>query len=198
VKNIFKIVTLEDGKSVEIKNFSKANRKELSSFLSAQTLYERIFFWKHKEVEEIIHEFERLVENGDNIIIALCKEKVVGIGYSKRFEEYFHRHIDRFNICIDKSYWGTGLPREIILELVYLSLEAGKERVVIELLPEMKEHKKEIEQLEFEQIAVLPEFFMDEKGSKKDIIIFANHLGNLWKSFEDKIDLQFSPYPMED
>ncbi|MCX7959045.1 MAG: glutamate mutase L [Deltaproteobacteria bacterium] len=117
---------------------------------------------------------------------------------SKRYEEYFFRHLERFYICIDKSFWGTGLTRELISELVYLSLEDGKERVVIELLPDMNEHKKEIEELDFEQIAVLPEFFMDELGSKKDILIFANHLGNLWKSFEENLDLQFRPHIMED
>lgn len=198
MRNIFKIITLENQSKIEIKSFDKEDKRDLIAFITNQNLNEKIFFWMHKDPDVIIKEFEELINNGNNIIVAFCKGKVVGIGFSKKYEEYYFRHIDRFYLHIDKAFWGSGLTRELISELVYLSLEEGKERVIIELLPDMKEYKKELEALEFEQMAVLPNFFMDEKGIKRDIIIYTNHLGNLWKSFEENIDLQFRPHIMED
>jgi hypothetical protein len=198
VKNIFKIVTLANGERIEIKNFSSVDSKELINFLTMQNLYERIFFWMHKDPEEIIKEFEQLASKGNHIILAYNKGRIVGIGLSKKYEEFYFRHMDRYFLCIDKNFWGTGLTKEVIAELVYLSIEDGKENVIIELLPEMKEHKKEIELLDFEQVAILPEFFMDENGKTRDILVFINKLGNLWKNFEEGVDLEFKPRSMED
>ncbi|MGC8926576.1 MAG: GNAT family N-acetyltransferase [Myxococcota bacterium] len=198
MKNIFKIVTLSGGDRIEIKSFNREDKKELISFLSEQNLYERVFFWMHIEPEEIFEEFERLLEKGNNIIVAFNKGRVAGIGFSKKYDEFYLRHMERYYLCIDKGFWGSGLVKEILAELVYLSLEDGKERVVVELLPEMKEHRREIELLEFEQITILPEFFMDNNGVRRDILLFANNLGNLWKGFEEGMDLEFKPRPMED
>lgn len=198
MRSIFKIVTLKDNKRIEIKNYDKKDEKELLRFLADQNLYERIFFWMHSMPEDIVKEFDLLIEKGNYIIIAYYDKRIAGLGLSKGYDEYYLRHIEKFYICVDKAFWGTGLIRELISELVFLSLEDGKEKVIIELLPEMRDHKKEIEELNFEQIAVLPEFFMDDKGAKRDIIVFANDLGNLWKSFEENIDIQFKPLMMED
>ncbi|MCX7943870.1 MAG: hypothetical protein N2746_05115 [Deltaproteobacteria bacterium] len=198
MRNIFKIITLDDLSRIEIKNYNKEDKEEIISFLSNQGVCDRVFFWAHKDAEDVLKEFDLLIEQGNNVIVAFCRGRVVGIGISKKFREYHFRHIERFYICIDRSFWGSGLVRELILELVYLSLEDGREKVIIELLPEMKEYRKEIEGLDFEQIALLPEFFMDELGGKRDILVFANNLGNLWKSFEENIDLQFRPHIMED
>lgn len=198
MKNIFKIITLENGAKIELKSFNIADKKEISTFLETEDLYTRVFLWAHMEVKDIIVEFEKMISNGDNVLIVSSGDRVVGIGVIKRYEEYYFRHLLRFYFCIDKSFWGTGLTRELIEEMVFLSMEEGKEKIIIQLLPDMNDHRREIQDLDFEQVAVLPEFFMDERGMKRDILVFANYTGQLWKSFEEGIDLQFKPHPMED
>lgn len=198
MKNIFKIITLENGSKIELKSFNIADKEGISAFLETENLYERVFLWAHREVKDIIVEFEKMISNGEDVLIANTGNRVVGIGIIKRYEEYYFRHLLRFYFCIDKSFWGTGLAKELIAEMVFLSMEEGKEKIIIQLLPDMNEHRREIQHLDFEQVAVLPEFFMDEKGIKRDILVFANYTGQLWKSFEEGIDLQFKPHPMED
>lgn len=198
MKNIFKIVTLENGSKIELKSFNIADKNEVSAFLESENLYERVFLWKHIEVKDILDEFEKMIHNDEGVIVATNASKVVGLGVIKRYEEYFFRHLLRFYFCIDKSFWGTGLTKELIQEMVFLSMEEGKEKIIIQLLPEMKEHKKEIQGLDFEEIAVLPGFFMDDKGVKRDIFLFANYTGRLWKTLEEGMDLIFCPRPMED
>ncbi len=198
MKNIFKIVTLENGAKIELKSFKNTDRKEVSAFLESENLYERVFLWAHREINDILNEFEQMIHNDENVIVATSGNKVAGIGILKKYDEFYFRHLLRFYFCVDKSFWGTGLTRELISEMVYLCMEEGKEKVIIQLLPEMHDHKREIQQLDFEQVAVLPEFFMDDKGTKRDILVFANYVGQLWKNFEEGIDLQFKPHPMED
>ena len=152
----------------------------------------------HQDYEEVTRELESIVKSGNNVIVAYNNGQVKGIGISMGLKEYYFRHIDRYRISIQRDCIESGLMRELIAELVYLSMEGGKEKIIIELLPEMTEFKKEIQKLEFEQVATLPDFFMDDMGVKKDIIVFSNNISDLWKSFEEGIDLQFKPHIMED
>gem|GEM_PF-2104720 len=198
MKNIFKIVTLENGDRIELKSFSSDDKEHLLDFLGKQNTYERIFLWMHSNNEDIVKEFDSILEDGNNVILAYNNGRIKGIGVSTGFNEYYFRHIEKYRICIQKDYISSGLVREIIAELVYLSMENGKEKIVIELLPEMTEYRREIQKLDFEQIAIMPEFFMDDTGVKKDIILFSNNLTVLWKGFEEGIDLQFKPHIMED
>jgi hypothetical protein len=198
VKNIFKIVTLKNGERIELKSYSHEDKESVLSFLRNQSRDEHIFLWMHQDYEEVTRELESIVKSGNNVIVAYNNGQVKGIGISMGLKEYYFRHIDRYRISIQRDCIESGLMRELIAELVYLSMEGGKEKIIIELLPEMTEFKKEIQKLEFEQVATLPDFFMDDMGVKKDIIVFSNNISDLWKSFEEGIDLQFKPHIMED
>ncbi len=114
-------------------------------------------------------------------ILALSEGDIVGVGVLHPGRFPWVSHVGSIRITVSLQWRRMGLGRILAGELFRSALHAGLEKIVAEVVEDQVDVSLFYNYLGFHTEAHLQDHFLDEKGSKHDILIMSNDLRQLWK-----------------
>jgi GNAT superfamily N-acetyltransferase len=169
-----KTLTLEDGTSVVVRPLESGDEAALLSFFRGVPEDER--YWLREDVSDpqVIHrwmtdlDYDRvlpLIAERDRAIIADATLHRRGFG-ARHF-------LGELRLVVSPAFRGRGLGYSLLAELTEIAQASGLDRLEAEIVSGAQTAAVEaIEQLGFEQVAVLPGHLCGPDGTRHDLALF--------------------------
>ncbi len=169
-----KTLTLEDGTSVVVRPLETGDEAALLSFFGSVPETER--YWLREDVcdPEVIHRW--LADLDYNRVLPLIAERNRAIIADATLHRrgYGARHfLGELRLVVSPAYRGRGLGYSLLAELTDIAQTSGLDRLEAEIVSGAQTAAVEaIEQLGFEQVAVLPDHLIGPDGARHDLALF--------------------------
>lgn len=192
-----KKIMLHDMTEVEVRYFKDSDIEDLLQFYKDLPHEDRMFLKDDVTNKNIFNILIEKIHRGRTVLILARHEgKIVG-------EVALHinlfgwaRHVGELRMVVLRDYVGRGLTRALIKEQVGVAITKNLDKIVFRILDNQKDSKKALEEIGFEQEAVLRRHATDMSGNKHNVIIMSNFVAELWRRFEDMIrDSEFEVIP---
>jgi len=120
-------------------------------------------------------------------VIGHVDGEIIGIATIFRASFGWMRNLGEVRICIAPEFQQKGLSTLLVRELFYQALKMNIYKLQAELMDTQKAAIKAFEHLGFKQEAVLPKHVTDIKGVRRDLVIMALDVEDLWATQEEFI-----------
>jgi GNAT superfamily N-acetyltransferase len=111
-------------------------------------------------------------------LLALSDNQIVADATLHRRGFGARHHIGEVRVVVAPAYRGLGLAYALIAELVEIAAAAGLSRLEAEIVGRAQSGALEaVEQLGFEQAAVIPDHLVGPDGGPHDLVYLVYHLG---------------------
>lgn len=94
------------------------------------------------------------------------------------------RHVGEIRVAVDKEERRKGLGTELAGALVKVATDLGIEKIIVQVVENQVAARRTFEKLGFHKDAILPHHVMDISGMKRDLIIMANDVSQIWAAME--------------
>lgn len=130
-----KKILLKDGQEVYIREAVKEDAKaiiDFYNFVGGETDF--LSFGKNEYVKNI-QDYECLLDNTRNeknsiILLAEMKNKIIGIASICSSPKVRYKHTGEFGIVIEQKYWGLGLGKQIMENIINWAKDNGITRKI--------------------------------------------------------------------
>jgi RimJ/RimL family protein N-acetyltransferase len=192
-----KTITLVDGTSVSLRYFKEGDAEDLLKFYRGLPDEDRMFLKDDVTNRDIFNIFMDKIHTGRSVMILAFHDKKI-VAEATLHMNFFGwtRHVAELRAVILREYSGKGLTRALIREQVGVAITKNLDKIVFRILENQKDSRKALEEVGFEQEAVLRRQAMDLQGNKHNVVIMSNYVSELWRQFEDMItDSEFEVIP---
>jgi L-amino acid N-acyltransferase YncA len=111
----------------------------------------------------------------------------VADGSLERSPEEWKKHVGELRLIVAQPYKRKGLGRLMARELFLLAASAKMEEILVRMMRPQKAARSIFHRLGFRQEVVLPDYVVDLKGEKQDMILMRCDLEALWREMEDSL-----------
>jgi RimJ/RimL family protein N-acetyltransferase len=103
------------------------------------------------------------------------------------------RHVGEIRVAVDRAERRKGLGTELAEALVKAATDLGIEKIIVQVVENQVAARRTFEKLGFHKDAVLPHHVMDTAGIKRDLLIMANDVSQIWAAMEAMVQ-DYSPH----
>jgi len=129
--------------------------------------------------------FLRKVENKEVIsLVAKTGGKVVGEATLYRTLRGWTRHVGEIRVTVAVTFRRKGLATALCSALVKIATDLGIEKIIVQVVENQLAARRIFEKLGFHKEAILPHHVMDVSGMKRDLILLANDVSQIWAAME--------------
>jgi GNAT superfamily N-acetyltransferase len=169
-----KALTLEDGTSVTLRPLEAGDEAALLSFFQSVPESER--YWLREDVSdpEVIHRWVTDLDYDRVLPLVAERDRTIIADGTLHRRGYGARHyLGEVRLVVSPAYRGRGLGYALLAELTEIAQASGLDRLEAEIVSGAQRAAVEaIEQLGFEQAAVLPDHLLGPDGSRHDLALF--------------------------
>jgi RimJ/RimL family protein N-acetyltransferase len=128
------------------------------------------------------------------VVSVLAKKGRIVVGEASLYRTLhgWTRHVGEVRVAVDKSERRKGLATELAAALVKTATDLGIEKIIVQVVENQLGARRIFEKLGFRKDAILPHHVMDLSGQKRDLIVLANDVSQIWAAMEAMIQ-DFSP-----
>jgi RimJ/RimL family protein N-acetyltransferase len=197
VNNEPKSISLIDGTEVEIRFFEDTDSEDLLKFYRDLPHEDRMFLKEDVTNRNIFNILVAKIHRGrTSLILAFHEGRIVGEAALHINLFGWAKDVGEMRAVIRREYSGKGLARALIKEQVAVAITKGLDKIVFRILDNQMDSRKALEEVGFEQEAVLRRHATDLNGNKHNMIIMSNFVAELWRKLEDMIrDTDFEVIP---
>jgi RimJ/RimL family protein N-acetyltransferase len=178
-------VTLRDGTKVTVRPMVAADGPALLAFFRGLPEEDRQFLRDDVTKPEVV---ERFIANlGDDTVLPLVAEhggRIVGDGTLHRTRHGWARHVARIRMVVAREFQRTGLGTALAHQLVRRAVGLGLDKLVAEVVENQVGARRAFEKIGFHQEATLKGHVKDIHGTKRDLLIMANDVSDIWERME--------------
>ena len=168
------ITPLEPGDAVSLLDFYRAMSEEDRRFLRDDVTsadWAECFLLK--------------VERGEIIsLVAKIDDNVVGVGSLYRSLHGWTRHVGEFRMAVRADLRRKGLGVALASALVRVATDLGIEKIIVQVVDGQVGARRVFERLGFHREAVLARHVMDVQGTKRDLVLLASDVSQIWAAME--------------
>ncbi|MDZ7262232.1 MAG: GNAT family N-acetyltransferase [candidate division KSB1 bacterium] len=135
--------------------------------------------------ENVVRRFGRLDYETVFPVLALVKEKIIGIGTIFRAEFGWKRDLGEIRVVVAREYQRKGLGTILTRELFFHAIKPKLFKLQAEMMDTQKSAIAAFERLGFRTEAVLKKHVTDVTGQRRDLIIMTLDIEELWYLMED-------------
>jgi len=117
-------------------------------------------------------------------LVAKANNKVVGEASLYRTQHGWTRHVGEIRVTVAVAWRRRGLATALASALVRIATELGIEKIIVQVVDNQVAARRTFERLGFHRDAILPHHVMDLSGTKRDLIILANDVSQIWAAME--------------
>jgi L-amino acid N-acyltransferase YncA len=165
---------LKDRSVVKIRPLESGDQKKLEEFFARLPLPERRLLKDDVTSPEVIRSWCQNI-NYESVlpILAIDRDRIVGDATLHREKHGWMSHVARVRVSIDPDARGRGLASSLIKELVEIAPRLGVYILDAQVLDEQTGAKKVFEDLDFINVATLPQHALDLNRKPHDLHIYS-------------------------
>jgi len=183
-----RIITLQDGRAIELLMLEVSDCFGLVEFYRTLPEQDREVLKDDVTTKEWADRFLRKVATKEIIcLVAKDGDKVVGEASLYRTLHGWTRHVGEIRLTIARSHRRQGLGLAMAGTLVKIATDIGIEKLIVSMVENQLGTRRTFEKLGFQKEAVLPRQVKDISGTKRDLIIMANDVSQIWAAMESMI-----------
>jgi RimJ/RimL family protein N-acetyltransferase len=178
-------VTLRDGSTVVLTPLQPQCSGALLSFYRALPVEDRLVLKDDVTSGEWAEGFLRKVETKEVIsLVAKAGGKVVGEATLYRSLRGWTRHVGEIRVTVAAAFRRRGLATALASAQVKIATDLGIEKIIVQVVDNQLAARRTFEKLGFHKDAILPHHVMDGAGMKRDLIVLANDVSQIWAAME--------------
>ncbi len=178
-------VTLRDGSTVVLTPLQPQCSGALLSFYRALPVEDRLVLKDDVTSGEWAEGFLHKVETKEVIsLVAKAGGKVVGEATLYRSLRGWTRHVGEIRVTVAAAFRRRGLATALASAQVKIATDLGIEKIIVQVVDNQLGARRTFEKLGFHKDAILPHHVMDGAGMKRDLIILANDVSQIWAAME--------------
>ncbi|MBW2264025.1 MAG: hypothetical protein JRG91_18845 [Deltaproteobacteria bacterium] len=184
------MLTIEAGgdRKVDLAWFQDENRDGLLAFYRSLPKEDRLYLRDDVTNQLLLDRLIEYMHDGRVIMVVARHEgKIVGEATQHFIHHGWTRHVSELRPLLRREFDGYGIFEAMVREHIEIASEQGLDKVIVRLLQIQKERKRKLEQIGFEQEAVLRDHATDLQGKRHNMIIMSNYVSELWRRMEDLI-----------
>jgi len=120
-------------------------------------------------------------------VIGRVNGEIMGIATIFRASFGWMRNLGEVRICIAPEYQKRGLSTLLVKELFFQALKMNIYKLQAELMDTQKAAITAFKHLGFREEAILPKHVTDIKGVRRDLVLMALDVEDLWATQEDYV-----------
>lgn len=187
-------VTLRDGTAITIQPLQQSCANALLSFYRHLPEEDRKVLKDDVTTAEWAEGFLKKVETQEVIsLVAKAGGKVVGETTLYRALRGWTRHVGEMRVAVAAAYRRKGLASALAGAMVKVATDLGIEKIIVQVVDNQTGARRTFEKLGFHKEAVLPHHVMETSGIKRDLIILANDVSQIWAAMETA-NQDFAPH----
>lgn len=178
----------------------KNDEKVVLKLLETQDLKLLVDFFQHIPLEDrmylrndvvradyVMRRFGEINYDLKYPVLALKKDKIIGIGTLFRAEFGWERHLGELRCVVRKEYQRKGLCTILVRELFLRALKTDLYKIQAEIMEEQKSAIAAFKRMGFHQEAVLDKHVTDINGIRRNLVIMSLDIQELWSIMEDYV-----------
>ncbi len=178
-------VTLRDGTIVTITPLLPSCSGQLLAFYRHLPEEDRLVLRDDVTSADWAENFLRRVETKEVVsLVAKLSGRVVGEATLYRSLRGWTRHVGEIRLTVAVNYRHKGLATNLASALVKIATDLGIEKIIVQVVDNQVAARRTFEKLGFHKEAVLPRHVMDLAGKKRDLMILANDVSQIWAAME--------------
>lgn len=190
-------VRLAKGTEVVLRPMTVSDRDRLPAFYRQLPEKERMLLQEDPFASVTGDRWVTNLESGRlTALLAFRGDELVGVAALHRRLFGWTRHVAYMQVFIAPSARRIGLATILIRRAVEVVAQMGLDKVIAEITDAMRAERAILEHVGFKQEAVLKRHALDHRNKHHDILVFSNHVADLWRIMEDLIlDREFEVVP---
>ena len=189
-----KKVRLKDRTEILIRDMMPDDLDLSLAFFQALPEEDRDYLRRDVVQREVVEKRIREIRARDVMrLVAVADDQIVADGSLERSPEEWKKHVGELRLIVAQPYKRKGLGRLMARELFLLAASAKMEEIMVRMMRPQKAARSIFHRLGFHQEVVLPDYVVDLKGEKQDMIIMRCNLDDLWHDME--VLVEFSDFP---
>jgi RimJ/RimL family protein N-acetyltransferase len=186
-------VTLRDGTVVLFRPMQPDDGPALLEFFRSLPEQDRLFLREDVTKEEVVDRFVRHLDYDAVLpLIAEYEGRVVGDGTLHRDRHGWAAHVGEIRVVVAPEFQRRGLGTAIARLLVRQATSLGLDKLVAEVVDNQVGAKRAFGKLGFYPEAVLKGQVKDIHGTRRDLVILANDVSQIWETMEALVS-DYSP-----
>jgi len=180
-----KVVTLKDGTEVIIRPLQKEDLDRSFAFFQElppeDRAYLRVDVTRRRFVEQ---RMRNLDQKRIKRLAGVRGGRIVADGALELAAEEWKRHVAEIRLIVARAYQRKGMGMLMARELFLLAAQEKVQEILVRMMRPQMEAKKIFKRLGFYKEVVLPDYVLDQKGEKQDLILMRCDLGALWEEMK--------------
>jgi RimJ/RimL family protein N-acetyltransferase len=186
-------VTLRDGTQVLLRPMQPDDGPALLAFFRSLPEEDRLFLREDVTRDDVVDRFVRNLDYDAVLpLIAEHANRIVGDGTLHRSRHGWASHVGEIRVVVDPKFQRHGLGTAIARLLVRHATSVGLDKLVAEVVDNQVAAKRAFGKLGFYPEAVLKGHVKDIHGTKRDLVILANDVSQIWETMESLV-ADYSP-----
>lgn len=178
-------VALRDGSNVVMTPLQIGDSGALLTFYRHLPEEDRLVLKDDVTTADWAEGFLHKVETREVIsLIAKSGAKVVGEATLYRTLHGWTRHVGEIRVNVASAFRRKGLATALASAQVRIATDLGIEKIIIQVVENQLAARRTFEKLGFHKEAILPHHVMDVAGVKRDLIVLANDVSQIWAAME--------------
>jgi len=186
-------LTLKDGTEVQFSILRSEEGEALHDFYRALPEEDRLVLKDDVRMNGWAERFlSRVAEGSIVCLIAKVNGEIVAEGSLYRTFHGWTRHVGELRLTVGTALRKHGVGLHIATSLVRIATELGIEKIIVQVVENQVAARRIFQRLGFHKEATLPRHVMDLAGMKRDLIIMANEVSQIWAAMEAMVS-DFEP-----
>ncbi len=187
------MLALRDGSKVQLSILKPEEGKALHAFYRALPEEDRMVLKEDVRLTGWSERFLAKVAEGSIIcLVARVDGEVVAEGSLYRTFYGWTRHVGELRLTVGPAWRRRGLGRALATGLVKIATDLGIEKIIVRVVENQVAAFHIFQRLGFMKEAVLHRHVTDLAGTKRDLLILANDVSQIWSTMEALV-MDFEP-----
>jgi RimJ/RimL family protein N-acetyltransferase len=182
------IVQLRNGTGATIIPVEASDGGELLKFYRAMPEEDRLVLKDDVTTADWLDRFLAKLRSGEALsVIGRSGGQICGEATLYRTLHGWSRHVGEIRLNVNRAARGQGLGLALARQIVKLAIDRGIDKLVAHMVESQSAAKRTFEKLGFHKEAELPGHVTDIHGKKRDLLIYANDVSQIWAAMESML-----------
>jgi len=174
-----------DAGEIEFRPMSRADEAAVLDFAQKLPTHDLLFLPRNIGQPKVLSAWINEIERGDiTSLLAIRDGKVVGCSALVRDRHSWSPHVGEIRAVVSLDVRGQGVGRALSQETFALALDAGLEKLSVQMIVDQQAAIALFESLGFKAEALLREHVRDVDGRKHDIVVLGHNVAQVQAQLE--------------
>jgi RimJ/RimL family protein N-acetyltransferase len=182
------IVPLQHGKTATLALAEASDGGDLLKFYRAMPEEDRLVLKDDVTTALWLDRFLAALREGEAVsVVGRIGGEIRGEATLYRARHGWSRHVGEIRLNVDRAARGQGLGLALARQIVKLAIDRGIDKLVAQMVESQTAAKRTFAKLGFHQEAELPGHVKDTHGKKRNLLIYANDVSQIWAAMESML-----------